>query len=312
MTWFPTHERSTATAIMAAANYLGIAVSYVPSFIIPADGPLENMETALTLVNIVIAIITFIILIFVIVKFPSKPPTPPSFTSTHTKVGILKGLKSLVKNKKFWIIAVCCAWPLGICNMWFGVLGIILKQFKNIGIEQEHSGLIGILAVVAGCICAVSAGIIADKFDKKLKQIITVMYLCSAAGFLWFSLMYNNVITPNIPSIYISIIIGCLCMNATYPLFFEMCMKEAFPIGESSSAGFMIALLALVQSIFLLVPLKEGSTEWMNWTLIGSILTVVVVLFFFKENYKRLDIDLKNENEDKQDNNMERQGSFIN
>jgi len=295
MTWFPTHERSTATAIMAASNYLGIAASYIPSFIIPSEGPTNEMESALTTLNIIVAVITFILLIFVIIKFPSKPPTPPSLSSSHSKVDILTGIKALIKNRKIWIISICCACPIGICNMWYGMLGIHLKQFKDIGINQEHSGLIGIISIVAGCVFGIITGIIADKFEKKLKLIISILYVLSFFSFLWFSLIYVNILTPTKVSVYISVIIGGMCIYSTYPLFFEMCMEAAFPLSESSSSGFMILLLAIIQTSILLVPIDEGHTQWMNWVLIASLLIFAVVLIFFKEDYKRLDIDLKNE-----------------
>jgi len=295
MAWFPTHERSTATGIMATANYIGSAVGFLPSFYVPSDGPVDKMKSSLWQVYIFWAALSLILLLLVLLKFPSKPATSPSKSSSHSQIGLLDGLKELINNGKFWTIVLCCACPVGIFSMWINVLGINFKKFKNIGIDQESAGLIGILSVSAGCIMGIISGILADKFDKKLKIIVTTLYSLATLCFLWFTLMYVEIIPPSKVAVYGSVIVGGFCMYGTYPLFFEMCMETAYPNVESVIVAFMVVSQAVVQSLFLLVPVNDEHTEWMNWTLVGSIFFFVVILIFFKEDYKRLDVDLNAE-----------------
>ena len=56
MAWFPTHERGTATGIMATANYLGVAAGFIPSFIVPSTGPVHDMKVVLQNVYIFAAV----------------------------------------------------------------------------------------------------------------------------------------------------------------------------------------------------------------------------------------------------------------
>jgi hypothetical protein len=80
MTWFPEHERATATSIAVIANNLGSMLGFFAPFLVnPSSKPHECLHpqnvTRLLNVHLVLGIV---LAIAVVVYFPSVPPTPPS------------------------------------------------------------------------------------------------------------------------------------------------------------------------------------------------------------------------------------------
>ena len=77
-TWFPLHERATATALAAEANVLGTAAAFIigPAFVTSLD-PQTAMQQLMQYNWLCLAICLFN-LVGVCVYFPSHPPLPPT------------------------------------------------------------------------------------------------------------------------------------------------------------------------------------------------------------------------------------------
>ena len=69
-------------------------------------------------------------------------------------------------------------------------------------------------------------------------------------------------------------------------------VETTYPIAEGSTAGFLVLIQNLIQSIFLFVPTGPPlGTEWMNWTLVAVIPAFLVAMVQFEEKYTRTDRD---------------------
>ena len=294
MVWFPVNQRTTATSIMAAANYLGVAVGFLPSFFVPEKDSEEEIKAVMLVVYSIFAGVTIILFISFILIFPSRPLTPPSYSSNNNnREDILKGLVMLFKNKKFWILTFSTVLPLGVFSMWMNVIGIIFKKFEKIGLNQTDSGMVGILGSIGGCITAILTGLFSDKFKKKHKIIASILYFLASIIFFIFTLIYIDCIQATRFNIFILVILGSCCIYGTYPLFFELCIEASYPVGEAATSGFMVVSQAVVQSLFLFIPVDKFGTSWMNFTLVICMMICAILLLLFKEEYNRLDFDMK-------------------
>lgn len=287
--WFPVHERATATAIMATANTLGTAVGFVTAFVVPSDGTESDINTALTRVYWGMFGICLATLVSTIVYFPDQPPTPPAASCSVPKVAIRQGLLQLVRHGRFWVVVMCMALPLGVYSAWLNVLDLNLQNFN---FSQDDAGWVGFGSAVAGAAAGVLTGRIADRFPGRLTRILGIMYLLSSVLMLWFALICVETIPFSLPSVYTSSILFGFCMYGTYPLFFELCVETTFPIPEGCTAGFLVMAQAVIQALFLAIPVDQVGSAWMNWTLCACPLFFAAVLFMFRDEYARLRLDI--------------------
>ena len=78
-TWFPEHERTTATAVAQTSNGLGTTVGFLnPILVAPTMARIPN-------VFYITAAISLVPLICMAVYLPAKPPTPPSAAEAITR-----------------------------------------------------------------------------------------------------------------------------------------------------------------------------------------------------------------------------------
>ena len=171
-TWFPPHERMTATAIATLASYLGSAFSYVvgPNLVPDVDyGNLttyhaghsididklrnittpEQMKFLLTRINdylFIEAVLVGVLLFVVIIYFPAKPPTPPSLSSAAGRLDFVSGAKTLLNNWSFWLLLIIFSISNGVNWGWSSVQDLI---FSGVGIDQKTAGWLGFWANVA-------------------------------------------------------------------------------------------------------------------------------------------------------------------
>ncbi|XP_060587765.1 solute carrier family 49 member 4-like [Ruditapes philippinarum] len=87
-------------------------------------------------------------------------------------------------------------------------------------------------------------------------------------------------------------------INGTVPLFYEISAEASYPVAEGVTGGFY-TLVNNVGGVILLslVSVPNIGTKWMNWTVLGSLVAAIPLLFVFPERYNRTDIDLNIETE---------------
>ncbi|XP_055647379.1 solute carrier family 49 member A3 isoform X3 [Falco biarmicus] len=127
--WFPDHQRATANMIASMSNPLGILIANVLS---PALVP-EGKHIPLMLGVYAVPAVTACTLATVGIH-EKVPPTPPSASATNsTSQPFLTGLKMLLKNKPYIILAVCFGGGIGMFTCFSALLEQILceKGYSN-------------------------------------------------------------------------------------------------------------------------------------------------------------------------------------
>ncbi|XP_065647705.1 solute carrier family 49 member 4 isoform X5 [Hydra vulgaris] len=302
-TWFPSKQRTTATAIGSLSCLFGTALSFfigphiVQDFdsfgIKKSDKAYEALVSKLSDQVMRFMYVQFGmcsgIFLLVILTFPHKPPKPPSFTSNIERVHFLRGLKNLFKNPNFQLIAFAYGLTTGVYSAWCSDLALNLKEFS---IDDETASWLGFWSLVAGAISGVALSIMADLLGA-LKLLVIMMFIVSTASFGVFGLICVEVIPKSITLLYFTSIIGGICINGTIPLFFELAVESSYPVAEGINTGAMTFSNNIYCFLFLSLPLIPGvGTKWMNWFLVISCAFCIPIMIVFKEKYKRLQIDI--------------------
>lgn len=137
---------------------------------------------------------------------------------------------------------------------------------------------------------------LADRLGA-LKLLLIMVFIVATAAFLIFSLICVNLIPQSMILFYMTSIVGGLCINGSLPLFFELAVESSYPVAEGINTGAMTFLKNIIGVIFLSLPLIPNvGTSWMNWFLVATCALCIPIMIIFKEQYKRLEIDLVENN----------------
>lgn len=319
-TWFPPHQRATATAIASLMSYVGISISFgVGPFILNpseiADPPNSTEESLVDIRNISnrmswhdalskarhhimlymyveFAMVAFLFLC-VLVYFPAKPPKPPSYSAAKKKIDYIEGGKRLMRNCQFWNLNVLYGATTGVFSGWGGVLAVNLLSFN---LKQDTAGWIGFYANIAGCIFGFIMARFADVFTGRMKLFLIFLFLGSTGSFLWFSLLCQEIIPFSKIWLYISAVLGGCFINGSIPLFYELTIETTYPIAEGIPMAVVTTSNHLACLLFLAALMIPGiGTIWMNWCMVGICAGCIPLLLLFKEKYTRLEVDAVNQ-----------------
>ncbi|XP_063417712.1 solute carrier family 49 member 4-like [Mytilus trossulus] len=318
-TWFPLHERTTATSLGFCMNLIGIAVSFLlgphvvsnTSFKETAnrnytDNTTELMNITMHNSDIIeenrktergqIMLLMYIecgwavfLFLLMLLYFPAKPTLPPSKTAGIKRIAFKTGIQAIVRSKPFWLISLIYSISLGVFNVWQGVLDVNLKAH---GFSQEEAGWLGFSSIIAGCISSVIISRFADIFNKHLRMFLICIYFGSFIGFLWFTLLVNDILPNSTVSLYAAIILGTICLQAATPLYFEMACEVCYPVSEGLTNVLLTTMCNVGSFIFLLLQMIPSiGTDWENWCLLSVICICIPLMFMFKDSYNRSIID---------------------
>ena len=165
-TWFPPHQRTTATAISSIAGYVGTAFSFLigPAFVddvgstsIPKIGNNYVLNSTqerkyrdqINVLLYVEAGAMLLIFFCVLIYYPARPPKPPSNSAATGRVDFTSGLKHLVKNYNFLLLVLLYGASKGVYGAWCSVLDQNLSEF-GLGVSQKFAGWLGFVAIISG------------------------------------------------------------------------------------------------------------------------------------------------------------------
>lgn len=314
--WFPTDQRTTATALSVQISGLSGAVQFLLGpYLVPDPGVHNNSsmvnesldglvtkaaynETGDRIPAIRNDIMNYMyiqagwsgfILILILVYFPAKPPTPPTKSASMDRIDYKQGLKCLLRHKKFWIICITYSLCTGVFECWQNVFDTILKPHD---ISQEEVGWISFYSILSGCVAGVFVAKLADCFSKHIRFFLIVEYIGSVACVLWFIFTITGVLPDSTASLYSSVILASTLIATVTPLYFEMACEATYPIAEGTTNLALTFMNNIVGFIFLLIQMVPGiGTGWENWCLLGGIASCIPALFLLKERYNRLNVD---------------------
>lgn len=103
-------------------------------------------------------------------------------------------------------------WPL--LQAWSSALDIIIGPF---GFDQQFASRMGFWSVGAGAFAGVVLSVLADRFQRRMKLLISCMFCLATAGFFVFCLVCVGVLPHSHFLILASVVIGVAAMSATNP-----------------------------------------------------------------------------------------------
>ncbi|XP_038626104.1 solute carrier family 49 member A3 [Tachyglossus aculeatus] len=295
--WFPEHQRATANMISSMSNPLGVLIANVLSPALVKRG--EDIPLMLGIYTIPAAVACTLATVGI---WEKAPPTPPSASAiTSTSEPFLTGLKMLVKNKAYMILALCLGGGIGI----FTCFSALLEQIFCVkGYSIDFAGLCGALFIVFGIIGALLLGLYVDR-TKQFTEATKVCFSLAALASIVFA-MVSQLRNQTVWLAVICSLFGLFGFS-TYPISLELAVECSYPVGEGTSTGLVFVLGQVEGMIFMLllqalavqhpdVPFstcktKEASLDWSTSLLVMaglcSICSICFVLFFHTD-YKRI------------------------
>ncbi|XP_025893860.1 solute carrier family 49 member A3 [Nothoprocta perdicaria] len=300
--WFPDNQRATANMFASMSNPLGILIANVLS---PAVVP-EGKHIPLMLGVYAIPAVTACVLATVGIH-SNAPPTPPSASATNsTSQPFLTGLKMLLKNKSYLILAVCFGGGIGVFTCFSALLEQILceKGYSNV-----FAGLNGALFTMCGLLGAFLLGLYVDR-TRRFIESTKICFCLSALASIVFAVasrFRHQAITLAVASS----LFGFFGF-AIYPIAMELAVECSYPVGEGTSTG-LIFVVSQVQGVILMILLQaltmrvsedsssacdlshDGALDWTIPTLLLAGVCSAMACFyvtFFNTDYKRLHAEI--------------------
>ncbi|CAF3833694.1 unnamed protein product [Rotaria magnacalcarata] len=228
--WFPHSQRTLATSLCFAANFLGVFIGTVlPPIIVPH----EDKIPLLLYLSLIPAVIAAILALSV---RSSEPPTPSSLASRDIKVPYKLVFKKLLKSKSYVILFLTVG--IGLSNN--NTLSTLLQQIMcPFGYGDIAVGLCIGCFIMFGLIGCITMGIVADK-TQKLEEITKILYSIGVISLICIGLFVINEVKSY--WLYIVFAIAGFTNAPVLPLSFDLSIETTHPVPEATVSGiFMIA-----------------------------------------------------------------------
>ncbi|XP_032712861.1 solute carrier family 49 member A3 isoform X3 [Lontra canadensis] len=232
----------------------------------------------------------------------SVPPSPPSAGAAHsTSEKFLDGLKLLLWNRAYIILAVCFGGGIGI----FSSFSVLLEQVLCVkGYSNEFAGLCGALFIVFGVLGALVLSLYVD-WTKQFTETVKIGFCLTSIVCVAFALV-SQLQGQTLALAAICSLLGLFGFSVA-PIAMELVVECSFPVGEGAAAGLVIVLgqaegvLIMVLLTALTVRRAEPSISTcqdgqgpLDWTVSMLLMAGLCALFscflvvFFHTPYRRL------------------------
>uniref|UniRef100_A0A8C9JV38 Solute carrier family 49 member 3 n=1 Tax=Panthera tigris altaica TaxID=74533 RepID=A0A8C9JV38_PANTA len=295
--WFPEHQRATANMIGTMSNPLGILVANLLS---PALVKKEEDIPLMLGIYIIPAGITCLLATACLLE--SVPPPPPSARAIHsTSEKFLDGLKLLLCNRAYVVLAVCFGGGIGI----FSSFSALLEQVLCVrGYSNEFIGLCGALFIVFGVLGALVLSLYVDR-TKLFTEAVKIGFCLTSVVCVAFALV-SQLQGQTLALAAICSLLG-LFGFAVAPIAMELAVECSFPVGEGAAAG-LIFVLGQAEGVLIMVLLTaltvrraepsvstcqdgQGPLDWrVSMLLMAGLCTLFscFLVLFFHTPYRRL------------------------
>ncbi|XP_060511582.1 solute carrier family 49 member A3 isoform X2 [Panthera onca] len=295
--WFPEHQRATANMIGTMSNPLGILVANLLS---PALVKKEEDIPLMLGIYIIPAGITCLLATACLLE--SVPPTPPSARAVHsTSEKFLDGLKLLLCNRAYVVLAVCFGGGIGI----FSSFSALLEQVLCVrGYSNEFIGLCGALFIVFGVLGALVLSLYVDR-TKLFTEAVKIGFCLTSVVCVAFALV-SQLQGQTLALAAICSLLGFFGF-AVAPIAMELAVECSFPVGEGAAAG-LIFVLGQAEGVLIMVLLTaltvrraepsvstcqdgQGPLDWrVSMLLMAGLCTLFscFLVLFFHTPYRRL------------------------
>ncbi|XP_067649132.1 solute carrier family 49 member 4-like isoform X2 [Haliotis asinina] len=293
--WFPASERTTASTVIAVVLGLGItAAFYIGPQVVPEMTPgnctFTNVSRNASLLCEAFGVCALLFLVM-LVYFPNTPPKPPSVSAAIPRPNYRKGLRLLVKNPRFWQLAVAYGVSTGTRDAWSSMLDVNLKAH---GISQEDASYLGVYATAGTIVISLTLARAADYLKTRHKLFLCVQYGLSIVSRLWLVLLIVGILPQSTVSMYVAYGFVDLSSACVGPLFYETACDTSYPVAEGTTNVCLTTQNNIAALIFLGVLSIPGiGTVWMNWLLIAAYVFAFLLLVTLPVAHTRTDVDQK-------------------
>ncbi|KAF6372511.1 solute carrier family 49 member 3 [Rhinolophus ferrumequinum] len=214
------------------ANPLGILVANVlsPALVKKEQGILLMLGTYIIPAALACLLATTCL-------WDSVPPTPPSAGAAHsTSEKFLDGLKLLVRNKAYVILAVCFGGGVGIFSSFLALLEQVLCVY---GYSNEFAGLCGALFIAFGILGALVLSLYVDR-TKHFTEAFKVGFCLTSVVCVAFALV-SQLQGQTLALAAICSLFGFFGFSVA-PVAMELAVESSFPVGEGAAAGLVFVL----------------------------------------------------------------------
>ena len=323
-TWFPTSERSLATALGTLSGFLGMAVGFA---IPPAIVNEHHKDQAAFAANYgsqcaFCCAIWLAGLLFV----PAHPEHPPSTTSPQYAAKLKdqrasafdaanrsadedEVVQSAVPAHVFsqlWaqrgntsFVILVAIFGVGAGSM-TAVSAVLAQMVKPYGVSEQQSGTILLVGLIAGCVGCVVCGPLLDKYRRYRKPLI-VNYCCLVVILAVMALiMHLHKEGDNfVPVCYIAVLLIVICLLPTLPIGLELAVELTYPLPEAVPATACMwsnGLFSLIGTVAASAIFGNEATAGEGQLLIVAIdvlvvVCLVLVVLVVKETRKRFDAE---------------------
>ncbi|XP_035150304.1 solute carrier family 49 member A3 isoform X2 [Callithrix jacchus] len=230
--WFPDHQRATANMLATMSNPLGILVANVLSPALVKKG--EDIPLMLGVYAIPAGVAC---LLSTTCLWESVPPTPPSAGAAgSTSEKFLDGLKLLLRNKAYVILAVCFGGGIGIFSSFSALLEQILCAS---GYSSGFAGLCGALFIVFGILGALALGLYVDR-TKHFTEATKISLCLTSLACVAFALV-SRLRGQTLALAATCSLLGLFGFSVA-PVATELAVECSFPVGEGAAAGLVFVL----------------------------------------------------------------------
>ena len=200
--------------------------------------------------------------------------------------------------------------PLGLYQGWSSILDLNLQEF---GVTTVESSWLGCWMTLSGCLASIIVARYMDQFSGKLKTCCVVSLSLAAIFMFWFTQILSSMREAGMASnksmigwLYMTIICTGFFTNVSIPLQFELVAEAVFGVlPESMALAVCTITNTVLQIIFLALPTKiNGSSIWMNWTSVFSVVICLFMLVIYKVDYSRVEMDIKQTSFDTEEDNL--------
>lgn len=242
--WFPEHQRATANMVGTMANPLGILLANVLS---PALVKKEDDIPIMLGVYIIPAGLACLLTTACLGE--SEPPTPPSAGAAHSNSEkFLDGLKLLVRNKAYVVLAVCFGGGVGI----FTSFSALLEQILCVnGYSNEFAGLCGALFIVFGILGALALGLYVDR-TKRFTEAVKIGFCLTSLVCVAFALV-SQLRGQTVALAAVCSLLGLFGFSVA-PIAMELAVECSFPVGEGAAAG-LVFVVGQAEGVLIMVLL---------------------------------------------------------
>ncbi|XP_025742936.1 solute carrier family 49 member A3 isoform X3 [Callorhinus ursinus] len=248
--WFPEHQRATANMIGTMSNPLGILVANLLS---PAL--VKKEEGIPVMLGIYIIPAGLACLLAITCLWESVPPSPPSAGATHsTSEKFLDGLKLLLRNRAYIILAVCFGGGIGI----FSSFSVLLEQVLCVkGYSNEFAGLCGALFIGFGVLGALVLSLYVDR-TKLFTEAVKIGFCLTSMVYVAFALV-SQLQGQTFALATLCSLLGFFGFSVA-PIAMELAVECSFPVGEGAAAGLVI-VLGQAEGVLVMVLLTGLTTR---------------------------------------------------